>query len=477
MMFPCPILWFVLSVSQGAASQATSSQTTPQRSPFQSTDWGVVYDVPGTAEVRVEKNLTFQRAGARELQLDVYLPPRATGPLPAIVFANAVGDHLPDRVKEWGTYRTWPRLVAALGFAGVSMDCDGEHVPESLASAFAFLEREGARHGIDPTRMGVYAASANVGETSRFLLGPEAPRGVLAAVFYYGLPQVPETMRRDLPVLCVSAESDLARLREPVDALFTRVLAAGAPWTFEVATGMPHAFDVFSDTDASRRTIQRTLAFWRSFLEPVPQPGRSPSPERAILAAMFGNDEATTVRLLGEWIAAHPDEPAGYEARGTVLCRMRRTREARPDLEKALALGSDDAGVHGSYGMMLALEGKHAPAVEHMRRAIAGNWYSSEMYGALGHSQLVLGQNEAAVASYEEALRLGIPPGPNTLGLASYNLACGYARLGRKADALSSIERAVGEHFGTKREYESDADFATLREEERFLAALERLGR
>lgn len=444
--------------------------------PFDATGWGVVYDLPAMAHVKVAKDIVFLESGGRRLALDVYLPPEARTPLPVVVFANGVGDRPDDRVKEWGIYRTWPRLVAAHGLAGVSMDCDAEHVPESLAAVFAFLAREGASHGLDGTRVGVYAASANVGATSRLLFGTEPPPNVRAAVFYYGLPQVPRA-RRDLPVLCVTAESDLARLREALSALWTETLAAGAPWTFELATGMPHAFDAFADNDASRRTIQRTLAFWKSLLEPVPQPAWQPSPARAILAAMYGNDEAATVRLLGEWIATHPDEPAGYAARGSALARARRGNEARPDLERAIALGTDDPGVHAYYGMILALAGQPAPAVEHMQRAVAASWTSSELYGHLGHAQLVLGQDAAAVASYEEALRLGIPPGANTLGLAHYNLACGYARLGRSADALASIERAVEQGFGERRTYEGDTDLAPLRGEERFQVALDRLRR
>ena len=458
-----------------AVSPALTPTAVQERSPFEGARYGVVYAVPATAQVKVTKNITFHRSGARELQLDLYLPPAAKVPPPVVVFVNAVGDRPGDRVKDWGIYSTWPRLVAAHGMAGVGMDCDGEHVAESLAAVFAFLEREGARHGVDGSRIGVYAASANVTETSRFLLRPEAPKNVLSAVFYYGGPEVP-TARRDLPVLCVTAEGDLARMRELLGGIWTRTLEAGAPWTFELATDMPHAFDAFADSDASRRIIQRTIAFWKSTLEPVPQPPWKPSLERAILAAMFGNDTETAVRLLGEWIAAHPDDPAGYGARGQLVARARRGNEARADIEKAIALGSQEPGVHGVHGMMLAIAGKHAEAVEHMQKAIAGNWYGSELYGHLGHSQLVLGQNEAAVRSYEESLRLGVPPGANTLGLAYFNLACGYARLGRIQDALASVERAVEQRFGRRSAYEADEDLKPLRAEERFLVALDRLG-
>ena len=43
-------------------------------------------------------------------------------------------------------------------------------------------------------------------------------------------------------------------------------------------------------------------------------------------------------------------------------------------------------------------------------------------------------------------------------------------------DALAAIERAVEQRFGSRAAYERDADFAKLREQERFLMALDRLG-
>jgi tetratricopeptide (TPR) repeat protein len=467
---PCPALSPLVFLVSTLLAQSSTPGT---RSPLEPAAWGVVYDVPATKDVRVE-NVVYHRSGERELTLDIYRLPTARGPLPAVVFLNAIGDRLPDRVKDWGIYSSWPRLVGALGMAGISMDCDGDDVQASMAAAFAFLEREGAKHGVDGTRLGTYAASANCTEAAVFLMGERAPKGVKCAAFFYGWPDAEP--RRDLPVLNITAGSDLAGSREFLARQWQRVLDEGAPWTFELATGLPHAFDAFSDNDASRATVQRAIAFWKSHLEPLPQLASPPSPEREILAASYGNDIPRLLELLGRWIAAHPDRPEGYALRGMTLSRLQRGQEGKPDLEKALALGSQEPGVHGILGMILAYEQKPAPAVEHMRIAIAGGYRGSELYGALGHAQLVLGQNEDAVRSYEEALRMGIPPGANTLGLANFNLACGYTRLGRKDDALTALEHAVEAGFTRRQAFESDADLRSLHEEERFLMLMDRLG-
>ncbi len=354
------------------------------------------------------------------------------------------------------------------------MDCDGERVAECLGALFSFLEREGAKHGVDGTRLGTYAASANATEAGRFLMAAGAPRGVRAAVFYYGWTEV-EAPRRDLPALLVTPGGDLAQSRGFLTTLFGKVLASGAPWTLEVATDLPHAFDAFSDVDASRRVIQRTIAFWRSHLEPVPAPPWQPSKAREILAAQYGNDTQRMERLLGDWIDARPEDPHGYAARGIARAQEHRGREARPDLERALALGSQHPGVHGCLGSILAHEREYGPAIEHLQRAIDGGWYGGELLGLLGMSQLMVGLDAAAVQTYERAIELGLLPGPNTAGVAHYNLACGYARLGRVPDALGALERAVAEGFGTVSGIEGDQDLAPLRAEERYLMLLDRL--
>jgi Flp pilus assembly protein TadD len=466
-------LALVLAFASSRLSSARA-QEGRERSPLEPAAWGVVYDVPGTAAVRVRREIVYLDGAERDLALDLYLPPEleAGATRPAVVFLNAIGDRLPDRVKEWGIYSSWPRLVAAHGLAGISMDCDGEHVQESLAALFAFLEREGASLGVDASRLGTYAASANVGEATRYLMGAGCAAGIRCAALYYGWPEV-ERPRRDLPVLAITAEGDLARSREMLATLWGRILETGAPWTLEIATDLPHAFDAFADRDESRRVIQRTLAFWKSHLEPVPEPPWRPDPARAALAALYSNDARAIQASLGAWIAAHPDDPQGYALRGVALSRLQRGAEARGDLERAIELGTDDPAVRGSLGMVLAFQGQHERAVELLRAGIDGGWEFGEAQGTLGHSLLLLGRNEEAVRAYERAIELGIPPGPRTLGIANYNLGCGYARVGRIDDAFTVLARAVEQGFGPRSVYEGDEDLAGLRADRRFAALMD----
>ena len=76
---------------------------------------------------------------------------------PAVVFINAVGDRGDNKVKNWAIYQSWPRLVAAQGLIGVSMDADGARIQESLRGVFEFLTKQGAQYGVDSARLGQFA--------------------------------------------------------------------------------------------------------------------------------------------------------------------------------------------------------------------------------------------------------------------------------------------------------------------------------
>jgi tetratricopeptide (TPR) repeat protein len=456
----------------------SAQQPRAQRSPLDATLYGVVYDVPATASVILHADVPYLGSGRDALTLDIYLPPGWTAGQvrPGVVFLNAIGDAPgQDKVKHWGIYRSWPRLVAAMGMVGISMDAHSERIQESLRAVFAFLAREGASQGVDGSRLGVYAASANVSGASTLLLSDSAPAGIKAAVLYYGRPPA-QALRRDLPVLFVPAEGDAPGAGPDLGALWQRVVEARAPWTLLFASRLPHAFDAFSDNDDARRVIQETIAFWKAHLEPVPQPTWSPSPARAIVAASYdGAHPERLLELLPGWLAEHPNDIDALLMQGRALQRAQRWTEVATPFERAYVLDSTRVGVLAGLGQTRLGQQRWADAADLLARAIARGARNSLMFGQLGWAQLHLGRNAEAVASYERAFQEGIPPGASTRGVAYYNLACGYARLGRRDQAWHALEQAVAEGYSNRASLETDPDLAPLRSEARFTALLARL--
>lgn len=448
------------------------------RSPLDPTVYGVVYDVPATQGVDLHAAVQYGTSSGRRLVADIYRPQglRAGERRPAVVFINAVGDGLDstERVRQWEIYRTWPRLVAAHGMVGISMDADRDSIQGSLRKVFAFLERDGGGHGIDPSRLGVYAASANATGASQLLLNDSAPPGVKAAVLYYG--GVPSgALRTDLPVLFLVAESDAPRMGEALTGLWARVVEARAPWTLAYGSRMPHGFDAFSDNDEARRYVQQTIAFWKSHLEPVVQPTWERSAAREIVATLYANDAARAAELLQPYTASHPRDAEAQRQYARVLVQLQRFAAADSAYARAYVLDSTHPGLLSSMGQMRVGQQRWAEGAALLQRAIAGGIEHSMIYGQLGWAQLHLNRNAEAARSYERAFDLGIPPGRNTRGIAWYNLACAYARLGQADRAIAALEQAFSEGVNERRTYEQDSDLASLRSNPRFVALLGRM--
>lgn len=454
------------------------AQNNQQPSPLTPTLYGVVYDVPATKDVKLKADVPYLKDTKGTLAIDIYTPPNAKSgeTFPAVIFLNAIGDFGDNKVKNWEIYKSFPRLVAAHGIIGISMEADGSRIQESLRALFDFLEKDGAKHGIDSSRLGVYAASANVTQSTVYLMGEAAAKGIRAAALYYGGAPAPETrIRQDLPVLFILAEGDLGGLGQQAISLWQRVTEARAPWTLLFASRMPHAFDAFADTDESRRIIQQTIAFWKSNLEPVPQPGWKPSLAREVVAALYSNNPQKSVELLSKWIAENPKDAVAYQQMGRALSQLQRFDEANAAYEKALENGGTDAGIYLGLAQLRNQQKRYEESANFFAKAIERGARNSFVYGQLAYVQLVLNRNEDAIKTYEKAFEAGIPPGAGTRGLAYYNMAIGYFRVKQNDRGFEILNKAVDEGFNNRATYEGDTDFASIRTDARFQELLKRL--
>lgn len=450
------------------------AQSDSPRSPLDATNWGVVYDIPATKNVKVKTDVPYSGS----LKIDIYSPPNAKEgeKRPAVIFLNGIGDAPGNKIKNWEIYKSFPRLVAAHEMVGISMEADGARIQESLRGLFDFLERDGAKHGIDATRLGVYAASANVAQSLVYLMSDTASKGIrAAALFYGGAPSSETRIRKDLPVLFILAEGDLATFGQTSLNLWQRVTDARAPWTLLFASDLPHAFDAFSDNDDARRVIQQAIAFWKSNLEPVPQPVWKPSAARAIVETIYWNDASKAVELLGKYIAENPSDGDAYGHYGRMLAQVGRLDEAGAAYEKAISLGTGHGGIYNGLGQTRLAQKRYEEAEKYLSKAIELGARNSFMYGQLALAQMSLNRNEEALKTYEKAFEAGIPPGANTRGIAFYNMACAYVRLKQNDRAFEFLNKAIDEGFTTRQTFETDTDLAPLRSDPRFQELLKRL--
>lgn len=91
-------------------------------------------------------------------------------------------------------------------------------------------------------------------------------------------------------------------------------------------------------------------------------------------------------------------------------------------------------------------------------------------WNRLGSTQIYLKQYPQAIGNLEKAIQVG-----GGVGADFYNLACAYALAGQAEPALTNIEKAIAAGLVNRRQYETDGDLASLREDPRFKALIERL--
>ncbi|MBL8111830.1 MAG: hypothetical protein JNK60_03015 [Acidobacteria bacterium] len=399
-----------------------------QSSPHDVRTYPVVLRVPGMDRVTVREGLPFSGA----LKLDLALPEGAVPKAghPVVIFVNGVGAPF----REWEIYRSWGRLVAAHGLAGVVYDGTPGKPAADLDAVLAILQANAAKYGLDANRIAIWACSANVTTALPFLMERATP-AVKAAVLYYGSTVVPK-LRKDLPVYYVLAGRDNRQLNDGIRALFVKAAAEGAPWTMVNAPTLTHAFDGLDEGPESRLRVQDTVAFLAARLATNVSPGPAPSLARLALTHAYGNEFEESIAILKRIVAENPRDLEASRSLGFSLARAGRPAEAEPVLAQAKAAGADPAGIDG----------------------------------ALARAYLFAKDYPRAIVWYEAALKAR----PD--GLSFYNLACAYALTGKKDEALDRLGKALDLGFGAG-SLDTDEDFESLRSDPRFEALRKRTAR
>lgn len=197
-----------------------------------------VYDAPGTPDhvsdaSSVYREVTYARAlGFRPLKLDIWLPRKASGPVPLVLWVHGGAFQLGDRRELPPTFAP-DSVFKLLNEAGIACaTADYRHCLEApfpaqlhdLKAAVRYLREFAAVLNVDPQRFGAWGESAG-GHLVALLgltgghpgleggLGAQGhPSGVSAVVDFYG----------------VSSLADIPPMQRP-DGLFPAALTAAVP--------------------------------------------------------------------------------------------------------------------------------------------------------------------------------------------------------------------------------------------------------
>ncbi len=218
-----------------------------------------VYKPDGIEKIRIKENTVYQSIKGEQLMFDLYLP-SVKGEFPILIFLNTIGSN----ARTWEIYKGWGKASAYEGIAAINYDTRPGKVVEDFDSLMAYLKRNEAELEIDPERIAVYAASANMNLGMQIMMD-STRKYIRAGLAHYGGSNTTK-FRMDVPVFMVRAGLDNITTNLGVDDLAQRAINAGVSLTFHNYTGGHHGYEIEDDNDYSRFLIKQSLAFIKTHL-------------------------------------------------------------------------------------------------------------------------------------------------------------------------------------------------------------------
>ncbi|HSB10098.1 MAG TPA: hypothetical protein VLM38_11485 [Blastocatellia bacterium] len=365
--------WKCLILS--AALTVYSVSVSAQRLGPNPTQQTVVYRLANSEKVLVRKDVTYKTIGDLELKLDAYYPAemKKDERLPLVIFINGVGnrDNFP-KVRNWGQYTNWGRLVGASGFAAINYDSRLAEAEADTSSLVEYVRASAAKLNVDENKILIWACSAN-GRVGTKIVMEERPY-ISAAVFYYAVCNAPPLLR-EVPLFIARAGLDNPSLNQALDGFAQAAIAQGLSVSFVNYPDGHHAFDLLDDTDQSREIIKQTIEFMKFHLKQksVAQSGRAPSSGRFIaLINVLGWTKA--LEIYEQAKRSDPQAPLFTEQTlngiGYTLLQNKKTRDAVEVFKLVVASYPGSANAYDSLADAYLEDGNKAEALKNTERAL-----------------------------------------------------------------------------------------------------------
>jgi len=294
-------IWFLLL----GIAPTTRAQEGPQPPPpfEQVYQMAVVYDVPGMDKVQVRRDIVYKTVdasgGKTDLKLDLYLPaaPKKGQVFPAVILISGGGVEGGDH--DWrnaGVYKSYGRILAASGFAGISFNKRYARGPagtlngiEDFHDLVGYIRQHAVELSLDKDHVAFWGFSAG-----GFLLAPvlgEAASYSHAVICFYCISDIEqdtwagvEGVTDENRARARAAASSLEQIRKgghPFPPIFVgragwdspglnstidRFVEALAKNAMIEEMNQPtgrHGFDIVDSNDRSREIIRRALEFLR----------------------------------------------------------------------------------------------------------------------------------------------------------------------------------------------------------------------
>lgn len=433
-----------------------------QTGPSGEEKWGIVLEHPAMNDVVVTRGIEYSQKSGKPLQLDIYTPPQLASNevRGGIVFLTEL-----NKDRSWEIYRTWPKLAAAYGLIGISVDVDKEHYLKSVRDLFKFVSRHSNTYHIDTNRLGVYIPSHVPHDVIVGIIVEQTSPPVKAAVLFNSGPSLKGPFRKDLPVFYVT-DDQVPYTSDLFTPIWNEVQKTKAPWTIRFGTGMPIFFEAFEDTDEAKKIIREAVYFLKNHLEPLPTYTNNPAEDRTMIAALYRADYTLASVKFKQWLDNHPDDQYALNKYAMISFMQKNYVEA----EQAYRRVKD---LHPVYRIdlvkVLLANNKEAEATRELTLAIRSGKVKRSPYPGIATFLYSLGRFGQGVTYYEMASEHDLK------GEDFYNMARGYAKINEIDKAIRALEKSIELKFPSAKQIENDTDLFVLRSDNRYRQLLNRI--
>ena len=272
-------------------SLKTSAQQNAQSKPREK--GAVVFDIPGTDNVIVKKDIKYQTVAGSALNMDIYYPPNFDfkSKIPAVIIVLGYTDMAGQRLlgskfKNYITFISWCKIIAASGMAAIVYE--SVNPGQDILALSNYLKSNESELGIDINKIGAFTLSAHSPTTiNEVLTGPD--NTFKCAVVYYGffltndfinLPDIdaisqnmgfstprlpdPASWKKDVPIMIVRAGLDnVPFINQSLADFYEKALSQNLPITLVNYSNGTHGFETSMDNDLTRQIIKNTIDFWK----------------------------------------------------------------------------------------------------------------------------------------------------------------------------------------------------------------------
>jgi acetyl esterase/lipase len=290
---PCKVIHVAIALSVGSTQAAFAQRDTSANV--------LGYELPGMRDAVVRRGLPYREIpGARPLTMDVYRPASAGSErLPALVFVHGglVAGQSGPVPTEWPAYRSWGRLAAAAGLAGVmfnhrlTTDENLSVASSDVSAAIAYVRAQSATLGIDPDRLCIAVYSAG-GPLASVVMRERAPYVRCLVLFYpfldiehmrvasrfrpahspahvdslvprYSPAHLVTVAPADLPPIFVAmaGQDQIPNLNDSIDRFIRAAMASRVDIDFALHRRGEHGFDQRNQDARTREILERVIAF------------------------------------------------------------------------------------------------------------------------------------------------------------------------------------------------------------------------